>query len=101
MTIESRPLGHGLDVDCGGCDDCMLLERLQPLSLLIFDWQVIGEGVVRGQMFQAGLWRYVLLRDLRYIDVTAEALADNEQGFHAAALQALATGRAEVVRWLS
>jgi hypothetical protein len=93
-VIESRPLGHDRDVTCDGCADCTLLAKLESLSFMIFDWEVVGEGVVRGQMFQADLWRYVRIGDhLSYLDVTAEFLYKAGAEGHRHALYRLVTGQ--------
>jgi hypothetical protein len=94
IAIESRPLGHDRDVTCDGCADCTLLARLEPLSFMISDWQVVGEAVVRGRSAYADLWRYVRIGDhLSYLDVTAEFLDGTGVEGHRHALYRLVTGQ--------
>lgn len=49
-------------------------------------WMVVGEGVVRGQCFQADMWRYVFIGcgGMRYLDVTTEYLVTAPDGHNSA-----------------
>ena len=73
------------------CADCRLEARLVEQWPEVGPWEVVGEGVVRGQWFVRDVWLYVLANDFgRNLSVTAEALADDGQGFHDLALRELA-----------
>ena len=100
MTVESHPLSHGhvrpsrLVAQCGGPGLCSLCELEQRLVLAwpdIGPWEVVGEGVVRGQRLIVDMWRYVRVSDLRRVDVTAEFLEDADFDAHEWVLRKLVT----------
>lgn len=84
IKVEETLLYHWNDRPCLLCQ---LVENFPTFN----DWRVVGEGVVRGQCFQRDVWRYVLVRDLRHVDVTAEFL-DGARWGHEDTLRALVGG---------
>jgi hypothetical protein len=94
MSIESRPLNHGLTWPhepgwSDACGDCVIEQRLACRWPEIGPWEIVGEGVARGQWFVRDQWKYVLISDLRSIDVAAEMLEPWHEGGHEEALRAL------------